>query len=135
MGCFLSFYCPENLSKNLTRTHGSFIPNFTPALSPERVWASTRGDLPAVALKSERHAPESIASPALLPVLLLMTALTQRHQVFLVQCDRWIVYIFRCDMYYVVHIDSRFDQMARKTDLTEPSMLSQHHLTAFPPCP
>lgn len=52
-------------------------------------------------------------------MLLLVTLLTQRHQVRVVQRDRRVAQVVRRDRLPVMHMSRWFDQTAAQTDLAE----------------
>jgi len=79
--------------------------------------------------------PPGVASPALLSMLFLVTFLTQRHQVRVVQRDLWIANILRCDRLLVMHMHSRPDQALLHADLTQPVPAHQERLPAAAPDP
>ena len=63
------------------------------------------------------NVPVRIAAPALCPVLLLVTFLTERHQVLMIQRDCRIIKIIRRQVNLMVNMHSRHNQTLCQANL------------------
>ena len=76
-----------------------------------------------------------ITAPALLPMLIRVALVTQRHQVRMVQRDRRVRQVVRRDRLPVMDLRRRSDDSFLPADLTQPTLRIKKRPPAIPPGP
>lgn len=76
-----------------------------------------------------------ITAPALLPMLICVALIAQRHQVRMVQRDRRVRQVVRRDRLPVMDLCRRSDDSFLPADLTQPTLRIKKRPPAIPPGP